>query len=151
MNRLLLTSAVVAFAVLNGTGRACAQNPFYPNASSYPGYYNYSRFSNPLTGPALSPYLNLRRGIGTPALNYFLGTLPELDRRANAMQTFYRLRNVERATAALEEEDAVPALSQTGHGAAFMNYGSYYNIGIAPPLRPGPTGYAGMGASGRIR
>ncbi len=36
----------------------------------------------PSTSPALSPYLNLLRP-GDPAVNYYLGTVPEVQRRAN--------------------------------------------------------------------
>jgi hypothetical protein len=146
MNRLLFSSVLVTVAVLASAGRAGAQSPFYPNGGSYPGYFNYSRFSSPLSAPALNPYLNLRRSGATPALNYFLGTLPELDRRANALRFSARLGDLERKTAALEEEELVSELPQTGHGAAFMNYGSYYNFGTG--FQPGlGGGYGGYGTT----
>src|SRR5262249_41541275 len=42
--------------------------------------YN-SSFTRP--GPSLSPYLNLLRG-GNPAANYYLGVVPEVERRNTA-------------------------------------------------------------------
>jgi hypothetical protein len=44
--------------------------------------------------PNLSPYLNLLRG-GDPAANFFLGTVPEFQRRSDAIQTQSRFRELD--------------------------------------------------------
>ena len=109
--------------------------------------YNYNR------PPTISPMLDLRRGANTPALNYFLGTRPEYERRQDA----YQLRQLERDFAlsqstpvALEGEE-LNRLQQTGHATYFMNLSPYYypmaqsNVnrpGILPP-RGGTTGGVG--------
>src|SRR6516225_5942547 len=66
-----LVPLALAALVLAGAGTARAQflPPSRPNYG--PGYR-----------PQLSPYLNLLRG-GDPASNYFLGVIPEQQRRAN--------------------------------------------------------------------
>ena len=75
--------------------------------------------------PALSPYLNLLRG-GDPAANFFLGTVPEFQRRAD---TF----GAQRAIGDLEERTRPdsPLLSGTSPipnstRRFFNNTGGYY-------------------------
>src|SRR5713226_1658932 len=50
-------------------------------ASAQPHPYNQPRYGVGYQ-PPLSPYLNLLRG-GNTAANYFLGTVPEIERRQN--------------------------------------------------------------------
>ncbi len=80
----------------------------------------------------LSPYLNLGRG-GSPAINYFLGTLPEQDRRANAFLFSNELQDLEnRNLATLRSENlAQPITAEgpnglTGARPISGNTGSYY-------------------------
>ena len=137
MRRLTLT----AFAVLGvlaslATGRASAQYnpPSYGNVYG-PTYGNYGR-----AGPALSPYLNLTRG-GNPAANYFLGVLPEIDRRRNQAEVARDIADLDRRVETpLAVQQVAPGpgdvvteltgggLPPTGHPAAFGNYGSYYTF-----------------------
>src|SRR5216684_7044894 len=82
MTRFVFTS--LALAVLASAARAQPGTTPY-NLNIYgPGLvspYN-SSFTRP--GPNLSPYLNLLRGGGNPAANYYLGVIPEVERRNNA-------------------------------------------------------------------
>src|SRR5258708_13669176 len=79
MRRLSLASWLACFSVLLVAGSVHAQG-YAPN-------YQFSPYARPnyvgSPRPVLSPYLNLLRG-GNPAANYFLGVLPEFERRANA-------------------------------------------------------------------
>jgi len=143
MKRLVLTGflalAVLGFFV---AGRASAQGaPYYgrtPGTFGRPG------------GPSLSPYLDLTRG-GNPAANYFLGVLPEIDRRATKAQQGAAILDLERRVDTPQPggpltEDVVGSvtggLPPTGHAAAFATYSSYYNL-TSPtaqtPRRPQTT------------
>jgi hypothetical protein len=78
---------------------------------------------------ALSPYLNLTRG-GNPAANYYLGVLPEIDRRnfeGAVLQAWPGLEANAGAAAQQPLGGEIPVLGQTGHLSAFGAYGSYYN------------------------
>jgi hypothetical protein len=98
--------------------------------------------------------LDLRRGANTPALNYFLGTRPELERRQDA----YQQRQLERdfyasqSTLTPLEGEEVNRLQQTGHATYFMNLAPYYYpMAQSSMNRPGmmPPRGAGAGAGGR--
>jgi hypothetical protein len=154
MRRLTLT----AFAVLGvlgslATGRATAQYypPSYgPIASpTYGTYGTYGRY-----GPALSPYLNLTRG-GNPAANYFLGVLPEMERRRNQAEVAREILDLDRRTEAaaapppLAPGDVAAELTggglpPTGHVVAYGNYGTYYAL-------PTPGAPAARGPAARTR
>ena len=75
MKRLLIAGGVVLgwFAVLTVPALAQPRPPQGPPIN-YP--------IRPITSPALSPYLNMLRG-GNPAANYYLGVVPEQQRRSN--------------------------------------------------------------------
>src|SRR5262245_47566303 len=78
--------------------------------------------------PGLSPYLNLIRG-GDPAANYYLGVIPEQQRRFNAYQTRSALQDLEARTARPTEDanDALTKpLNQTGHAVGFGNQLGYF-------------------------
>jgi hypothetical protein len=117
MNRLLLAAiAAIGLVLVPCAAQAHAQG-FYPGR---PGYYT------PFNQPRLSPYLGLQLG-NNPAVNYFLGTVPEVERRAT--QTIYgnAITNLQRQVTGLEEEeDLFKVLPGTGHPAAFANYGGYF-------------------------
>ena len=91
--------------------------------------YN-SSFTRP--GPNLSPYLNLLRG-GNPAANYYLGVVPEVERRTNAAVVSAGIqdlaRRIEAPPSELSGEDLFPALPQTGHPVQFFNYSYYFGSG----------------------
>jgi hypothetical protein len=98
--------------------------------------------------PALSPYLNLVRGNNTPAINYFLGTLPEFDRRNFQSNILGALPTIEAQLAQPvgppPDLEAIPTLPQTGHLSAFQAYGTWFNMGGVQqrpyyPLNPTQT------------
>jgi hypothetical protein len=126
MNRLL-TASVLALGCLLAMSnqRVFAQfGPYQPYGRAGTAGYNPS-----LRGPLLSPYLNLRPNA---ASNYFLGTIPEEQRRAQYRQLSTEIQNLEPrggAPAPVTEEDLVPRLSETGHGVTFMNMSPYYTFG----------------------
>src|SRR5215831_20604771 len=82
--------------------------------------YN-STFTRP--GPNLSPYLNLLRG-GNPAANYYLGVVPEIERRSNAAAFSAGIqdlaRRIEAPPSELSGEELFPTLPQTGHPVQFF-------------------------------
>jgi hypothetical protein len=140
MKRLLFVStASLIFVLTRGGQEAAAQyvNPYNPR----PVYSPYSR-------PALSPYLDIARG-GNPATNYFLGTLPELDRRA--ADTAYRaaILNLDLRTTTLAREvsDLVDILPGTGHPVLFLNYSPYYSLGGPGRVVVAPTTTATTGTT----
>jgi hypothetical protein len=103
--------------------------------------YN-SSFTRP--GPNLSPYLNLLRG-GNPAANYYLGVVPEIERRSNAAAFSAGIQDLSRRieSPALEAsgEELFPALPQTGHPVQFFNYSYYFGSGTrAAAQQPGQAG-----------
>ncbi|MBY0528235.1 MAG: hypothetical protein K2R98_32900 [Gemmataceae bacterium] len=122
MNRqLILSLTALGVLVLAESGSAHAQSVYYggPNAVT------------PYGAPRLSPYLNLLRGgnnPAAPAANYYMGVVPEIERRANAQQFGNAIIGLERQVTGLEEtEDQFPTLPQTGHGSVFNNYSGYFN------------------------
>jgi hypothetical protein len=133
MNRMVAVSLAV-FLVGAGMARAQFQAPAAPNYG--PGYR-----------PQLSPYLNLLRG-GDPAANYYLGTLPEFQRRANAQQFSSEINELDRrvfGNILTEEQRLALPLPASGHPTAF-GYTGYYFGGANPsgrPLRAGGTGVPG--------
>ena len=77
MKRILVGIMLLLGGFALGTGPAAAQGGgrgpgFAPGIPAAPG-------------PMLNPYLNLLRG-GNPAANYYLGVIPEQQRRAQAAQ-----------------------------------------------------------------
>ena len=146
MRRLTLTAlAAVGLLGFLATGRASAQySDFYAPAYRPGGAFgSYGR-----AGPALSPYLNLTRG-GNPAANYFLGVLPELERRANQAEVGAMITNLDRRieappTQPLPTTDDIlggvtAGLPPTGHPAVFGNYGNYYGLPAPGTQAPRPS------------
>jgi hypothetical protein len=135
MKRHLLTSLVIAGMVMVVAQEAAAQ--------VYPYYQSpYQRYPT----PALSPYLNLLRG-GSPSANYYMGVLPERDRRAMDLQFRNSILDIDRrlATAPTEELDLGerPAkLPPSGHATYFGNYSTYYNLGAFQRPGQAPTAVA---------
>jgi len=106
-------------------------------------YFQQRQPFNPYAQPAISPYLDIVRG-GNPAINYYNGTLTEIDRRNNAIQQQFmqsQVNQLQQQTTLLEEQDFIPALSQTGHAAGFQVYGGYFTFQNPPRsiLPPPPT------------
>jgi hypothetical protein len=101
----------------------------------------------------LSPYLNMLRG-GNPAANYFLGVLPEFQRRQNARVFGAAIQNldqrVEAPPATPEELELYTPLKSTGHATAFNNTLNYFprlpTTLRQPATRPGVPSAARPGA-----
>jgi hypothetical protein len=126
-----LVACVLGMGVVGFLGPATASAQLYPSYSSpYGGAYRRMQ-------PALSPYLNLTRS-GNPAANYFLGVLPEIERRqVEAMQGAAILDLERRLDTPAPTEEALPTrlegpLPPTGHAAAFATYSTYYSLPSAP-------------------
>jgi hypothetical protein len=138
MSRLLVVSlASLSCLVVLGNGTASAQG-YYPSQSARPNYGIYQPYGGGYNRPLLSPYLDLLRG-GDPAVNYFLGTVPEFQRRANAAQFRSAIQDLEQRTGqptTTEPEDLFKPLTSTGHPTAFLNTGGFFG-NTAPVVRPG--------------
>ena len=96
MKRLFLVplASVCCLAFLT-TGTASAQAPSFNRG----GYAPYNRQQ-----PQLSPYLNLLRG-GDPASNYYLGVVPERERRRNDALFRSSILDLEQRTQQLAEAE----------------------------------------------
>jgi hypothetical protein len=97
--------------------------------------YNQPRYGVGYT-PPLSPYLNLLRG-GNQAANYFLGTIPEIERRQNAQ--VFRSAILELDTKVSREAvelGLAEPIGTTGHITAFGNTGTYFG---STTVRPPPS------------
>jgi hypothetical protein len=124
MKKLALLLAAVVLLAPAGSVHAQGYTPYRQ------GYGAYSR-------PLLSPYLNMLRG-GDPAANYYLGVIPEIDRRTNYARVRNNILNIEQQ---IEDQQAVPGspaltapLKSTGHPAVFLNTSGYFP---GTPIRPG--------------
>jgi hypothetical protein len=90
----------------------------------------------PANAPPLSPYLNLLRGRGDPAIDYFLGTIPEQQRRLNDQIFRSSILNIDQrlgipVTPEVEEDPFRPSPG-SGHPTAFGNLGGYFPAGPRP-------------------
>lgn len=136
LKRLLVSACI---ATLGLAGSAAAQFPTnvgpYAGGTGYrPGFTPYN--PAPLYGPGytapLSPFLNLLRG-GDSASNYFLGVIPEQQRRANtrafgtALGTLAQQQRSQQTQSQAADADLFTPLPTTGHPVAFQNYGGYFS------------------------
>jgi hypothetical protein len=136
MRTLVVVLASGLVLLLAPGSRAAAQS--YPGGGGFNTRLGSGFPQGPTSSyPALSPYLNLVRGNNTPGINYFLGTLPEFDRRnfqANVAGTLPALESyLSQPPQAPPDIEAIPTLPQTGHLSAFQAYGSYFNLGANQP------------------
>lgn len=113
------------------SGEASAQLGPRPRPNYGPGYR-----------PQLSPYLNLIRG-GNPAANYYLGTVPEQQRRADAREFRGAITDLDVRTAPPTVETGVPTVgfdnrsNPTTGGPYFNNtVGFYQRQNIPQPRTP---------------
>lgn len=88
--------------------------------------------TNPYYTPPLSPWLNMLRG-GNPAVNYYLGVLPEFQQRTLNAQYGAQLQMMNQrlgaeGAEAPEMNELLPTLSGTGHGTQFMNASPYFAL-----------------------
>ena len=95
--RLQLAALLATAFFLGYSGdRACAQAGPYVT----PGPYGASQYG--YGTPRLSPYLNLLRG-GKVTADYYLGPLPEVERRANAGLFGSQIQELERRVQGTDE------------------------------------------------
>jgi hypothetical protein len=128
MNKILVLSLVGSgLSMFAATSEVRGQAIYGPQSSSY------------IRPPVVSPYLDLIRSRNTPAINYYLGTRSEIDRRASDVQ----LRQLEdefnrRPTVAATEDllDQPQVLPSTGHGTAFMNTSHFFGGIPSAQVRP---------------
>ena len=129
--------AALGFLAVFGASAAPAQGIYPYNRPTYTPPYG--------SQPALSPYLNLLRG-GNPAANFFLGTLPEEERRTHYTQLRTAIQEVDAQRAANPNDaaDISKPLNETGHPTVFGYYSSYYplmnTVGGATAGRPAGGG-----------
>jgi hypothetical protein len=143
MKRFIL-AALSTLAALGFSGSsAWAQNTYPYMPPQYgPGYQTQ-----------LSPYLNFLRG-GDPAANYFLGVIPEFQRRQNTNQFRSQIQDLQVRTAPIRTpEEMIEArtnpkkLLPSGHAAAFNSTLGYFNnLGGSIPRPQGGAGPQGGGA-----
>jgi hypothetical protein len=123
--RLALPCGLCLFALAAGPAHAQSGFP-YQRPNYGPGFR-----------PGLSPYLNIARG-GNPAVNYYLGTLPEFDRRVNQRVVRSEILDLERreaetAAALSPTADLLNPLPGTGHPTAFQDTANYFGPTTARP------------------
>jgi hypothetical protein len=94
-------------------------------ASAQPYPYNVPQYGVGFR-PGLSPYLNLLRG-GDQAANYFLGVVPEFERRQNSAVFRGALLELDqRVSRDITDLGLGEAVTSTGHITAFGNTGGYF-------------------------
>jgi hypothetical protein len=138
MKRLVFVLLASLIPLSAGTARAQFAPPSRPNYG--PGYK-----------PPLSPYLNLLRG-GDQAANYFLGTIPEQQRRLNATQFATEINALDQRTlgAVLTPEASIyQILPGTGHPTAFGTTGYYFGNTNPYGAGGGQRPLAGRGQQGQ--
>jgi hypothetical protein len=138
MTRLTLTGLTVAGVLsLAIAGTANAQYAGQGFGSPFGG----AGFGSPYGRPQLTPYLNLLRG-GSPAANYYLGVVPERERRSNAAQFGAAINDLEWRTryGTAGELDLAEPITSSGHPATFLNTGSYFAFPV--PTRAANTSAA---------
>ncbi|SRR6185312_703237 len=88
--------------------------------------------------PAFSPYLNLTRPGGTPALNYFGMVQPQTQFR----QSFQNLQGAVNFNQQAISNVQAGELPATGHAVGFMNYNSYF-MTMGTSVNRGSTRFSG--------
>ena len=122
MRRLVLVALGV---VLCGAVPARAQYPVSPYNQYFNPYSNPPGL-NPGGGPRLSPYLNLLRG-GNPAANYFMGVVPEIDRRRYQAISQAQIQGLQLST-------AVPPVTTSGCTGRLPETLTLHRADCTPPV-----------------
>ncbi len=145
MSRLIGVSLASGLVLLLVAGAASAQ-------VGPPALYNRTNVGVG-SRAQLPPYLNLFNN-NDPAVQYFLRTIPEQERRANTQILGSAIGDLEQRAmnptppAAAADADLFRPLPTTGHPAVFQNTAGYFpttpgrpasgGVGYqAPPMRPG--------------
>jgi hypothetical protein len=136
MNHLLAVggAGLIGLAVL-ASSAAAQQRPFQGGPPLMP--------VRPATSPSLSPYLNMLRG-GNPAANYYLGVVPEQQRRANEAMFGRSINQLVPRVQTLEGEVAGELTGEAAAVPRIPNYGVPSGFGYGPPPQFG-RGVPGFG------
>jgi hypothetical protein len=150
MIRTLFTVSLLTLgSLLVSSSAAPAQVPFFQGS----GYANptnqftpYNSPLNPLNTPPISPWINLgsrtttnsgTSSLSNPAAAYFLGVIPEQQRRADQATFGAAIQNLYQRTQTPAEDTTglmnLQKLPPSGHTAAFQYYGTYYSFPVRPP------------------
>jgi hypothetical protein len=130
MSRPIGVSLAAMLALLLVAGSVSAQQPGPPALYNRPNVGVGAR-------PQLPPFLNLS-GNNDPAVQYFLRTIPEQERRANTQIFTGAIGELEsRALAptppAAADADLFRPLPTTGHPAVFQNTAGYFPTTLGRP------------------
>ena len=98
-----------------------------------------AQVGSPPARPTMSPYLNLLRSGGSPALNYYGLVRPEINNRQNLQALQTATATNQRNIGDLQNGGQLTA---TGVPTQFLNHGSYF-------MNQGSGGFAGQGGSPR--
>ena len=135
---------LVALAWSVATGVADAQTPR--------GRSGRASYRNRLSRPVVSPYINLSRPLGDPAVDYWTLSRPPLDLQANQFRQQQNLQNLRQEV----DSELVGGvgrqprmLPQTGHAAGYLNFSHYYSGLQGPPQGVGGQGGGGSAPRGR--
>jgi hypothetical protein len=143
MSRPIGLSLAAGFALLLVAGAASAQ-PGPPALYNRPNVGVGAR-------PQLPPYLNLSNN-NDPAVQYFLRTIPEQERRANTQIYGALIGDLEQRALtpppAAADADLFRPLPTTGHPVAFQNTAGYFPTTANRPAT-GTAGYQGPPRTGR--
>ena len=93
------------------------------SAAPAPGQPYGSRTAPIPPGPTVSPYLNLTRPGGVPAINYYGLVRPQFDTYAGLRVLRQGILQSQLVGTAVTDLDAVPT---TGRPAGFMTHGGYF-------------------------
>jgi len=118
-DRLVAMAAVISTLTLGAAGLH-AQPP-RPGGYAPPPPPGGAYYSRP---PAFSPYLNLLRGGGSPALNYYGLVRPEMQFRQSIQNLSGDVAMNQQMVDSLGAQ--MIGQSATGHATQFMNLGGYF-------------------------
>src|SRR5712692_5110907 len=131
MRRLIIAaiaSVGVAGLVTGGPAKAQAVRPPVPSAAN-----PYGPYANPYGSPGISPYLNLLRFGGNPAVNYY-GLVRPQQAYNYALTSLEQQVTASRVSATAAENLAAPS---TGHPIYFLSgYQRFFlNTGAVAPFQ----------------
>jgi hypothetical protein len=93
-----------------------------------PGGSGRKSYSNVLSRPTVSPYLNLLRPDASPAQNYYTLVRPQVDQRNATLQQGSEIDSLRREvkSSSAFRGAARSQMSPTGHHAGFLNHSRFY-------------------------
>jgi len=118
--------SVLALAVLVGCGATDAVGQVLPTQPT----------GQPPYRPPVSPYINLLRRGGNPAINYYGLVRPQIEFSREIRRIDQDLATRGQQGRQFDEESGLPT---TGHAASFMNYSHFFNLGEQRSSLNSPT------------